>query len=120
KWLRDIVLSAEVDVLHNHSLWMMPNVYPGWATKRTLNIPLVVSPRGTLSPWALNRSRWKKKMFWHLLQKPAIRHAACFHATAESEYHDIRRIGFDQPICIIPNGIHIPHEKLSTQKPDKV
>ncbi len=32
----------------------------------------------------------------------------CFHATAQSEYEDIRRMGFLQPVAIIPNGIDVP------------
>lgn len=49
-----------------------------------------------------------KRIFWPLLQRPALRGAACFHATAESEYRDIRRLGFLQPVAIIPNGIDVP------------
>jgi glycosyltransferase involved in cell wall biosynthesis len=42
------------------------------------------------------------------VQKPALTATACFHATAESEYEDIRRMGFRQPVAIIPNGVDIP------------
>ena len=75
RWLAEHVRSGEVDIVHNHSLWMMPNVYPGWATRGT-NIPYVVSPRGTLSAWAMQSGSKIKRLFWPLLQKPAIRHAA--------------------------------------------
>jgi len=34
--------------------------------------------------------------------------ASCFHATAEQEYEDVRRLGFKQPVAIIPNGIDVP------------
>src|SRR5208283_3120738 len=80
------------DILHNHGLWMMPNVYPGWVV-RARSCRLVVSPRGMLSRWALNRSAWKKRVFWTLVQGPAVRRASCFHATAEREYEDIRSAG---------------------------
>lgn len=96
-----------MDIIHSHGLWVMPNVYPGHAVRRT-NTPLIVSPRGTLSVWALNRSRWKKRVFWAVMQRSAIDKATCFHATAESEYDDIRRLGFEQPVCVIPNGVDIP------------
>ncbi len=46
--------------------------------------------------------------FWRLMQKPALGATSCFHATAESEYKDIRRAGFRQPVAIIPNGIDLP------------
>jgi len=107
RWLNDEVSSARVDVMHSHSLWMMPNVYPGRACQLG-RCHLVVSPRGTLSAWARQRNAVQKRLFWRWLQAPAIRAAGCLHATAESEYEDIRRLGFSQPICILPNGIDLP------------
>lgn len=111
-WLKLHAVLSSVDVIHNHGLWMMPNVYSGWITKNS-GIPYVVSPRGTLSEWAMRSGSKLKNVFWPLLQKPAIKHADCFHATAESEYKDIRRMGFKQPVAIISNGIDLPkyHEK---------
>jgi glycosyltransferase involved in cell wall biosynthesis len=48
-----------------------------------------------------------KKIFWNIYQKSAISDAACFHATSENEYEDIRRLGFKQPISIIPCGVNV-------------
>lgn len=107
RWLNYQVAAGSLDIVHNHSLWMMPNVYPGWATKGKL-VPYIVSPRGTLSEWAMRSGASVKKIFWPLIQKPSINHAACFHATAYSEYEDIRRMGFKQPVALIPNGIDLP------------
>ena len=33
---------------------------------------------------------------------------SCFHATADSEYNDIRAFGLKQPVAVIPNGIDLP------------
>jgi glycosyltransferase involved in cell wall biosynthesis len=107
RWLDDQAASGRVDIMHSHSLWMMPNVYPGQACRQG-RCRLVVSPRGTLSSWALARKAVQKRIFWRWVQEPALRVAACFHATAESEYEDIRRLGFRQPICILLNGIDVP------------
>lgn len=107
--------TKSASIVHSHGMWVMPNVYPGWATRRTA-ARLVISPRGTLSNWALSRSEYIKRLFWRLLQEPAIRHADCFHATAESEYEDVRRLGFCQPVCIIPNGIDVPEFIPKTAK----
>jgi glycosyltransferase involved in cell wall biosynthesis len=114
RWLNDEAMRG-LDVIHNHSLWMMPNVYPRRAAALG-GAKLVVSPRGTLSAWALGRSAFRKKIFWHLLQRRALASADCFHATAESEFLDIRRMGFPQPVCILPNGVDIPPE-ASTPRP---
>ena len=32
------------------------------------------------------------------------------HATAEQEYLDIRKAGFKQPVCVVPNGVDIPEQ----------
>ena len=106
-WLKHEVRSGSVDIVHNHSLWMMPNVYPGDAVRNT-NCRLILSPRGTLSEYAFGRNAFQKKIFWHALQARVLNEAACFHATAMSEYKDIRRHGFKQPVCILPNGIEVP------------
>jgi glycosyltransferase involved in cell wall biosynthesis len=42
-----------------------------------------------------------------VVQRPALDAVNCFHATAESEYADVRRLGFRQPVAVIPNGIDI-------------
>lgn len=117
RWLRREVEAGRVDVIHNNSIWMMPNVYSGWVT-REKSVPLVVSPRGTFSGWAMARSRAIKILFWNALQKRAISHAKLFHATAENEYLDIRRLGFRQPVAVIPNGIDIPELSRSTCRGD--
>jgi glycosyltransferase involved in cell wall biosynthesis len=57
---------------------------------------------------ALAFSRIRKMLFWQLVQGPAIRDAACFHATSRLEYQDIRAFGLTQPVAIVPNGIDLP------------
>jgi glycosyltransferase involved in cell wall biosynthesis len=94
-------------LIHNHGLWLLPNVQAGWVARK-LKKPLVVAPRGMLGPAALNFSRRKKLAFWHLLQGTVVRHAACLHATSEQEYHEIRAFGLSNPVAIIPNGIDLP------------
>jgi glycosyltransferase involved in cell wall biosynthesis len=101
--------AERAELIHNHGLWMMPNVYSAWAA-RGRSCRLVNSPRGTLSPWALRHLAWKKRLMWWLCQGRAVRDAHCFHATAESEYRDIRDAGLRGPVAIIPNGIDIGPE----------
>jgi glycosyltransferase involved in cell wall biosynthesis len=107
RWLLGMAESRAVGLIHNHSLWMMPNVYPGQAAGRH-GIPLVVSPRGTLAERAMQSGSSLKRVFWPLIQRSALGSTTCFHATAEAECEDIRRMGFRQPVAIIPNGIDIP------------
>lgn len=115
-WLRAEVKLGSVDIIHNHGLWMMPNVYAGNACLNS-NCQLMFSPHGAMSPRALGINAFKKAVFWKLLQGSAVKAAACFHATAESEYSDIRKLGFKQPICIIPCGVNMmPLEEKQNRK----
>lgn len=108
RWVFEQCAAGRVDVLHNHGMWQMNAVYPAWAAKRW-NIPLIYSPRGAFSEWAMAHGSWVKRIFWPLLQLPSLQQATCFHATAESEYEEIRRLGFRQPVAIIPNGVDLPY-----------
>jgi glycosyltransferase involved in cell wall biosynthesis len=99
--------ASGTQLVHNHGLWLLPNVQVGW-TAAKLKKPLVVAPRGMLGPAALNFSRRKKLAFWHLLQGAVVRRAACLHATSEQEYQEIRAFGLSNPVAVIPNGIDLP------------
>ena len=95
------------DIIHNNSLWMMPNVYSALA-KRGTRCRLVIQPRGTLSEYALSISRWKKRLIGWWGQYSAMKNADMWVATAASEFDDIRRLGYRQPICVLPNGVDLP------------
>ena len=107
EWLNNRVKSVDRVLVHNHGLWMMPNIYAGTIANSS-KVTLMVSPHGTLSEWSLARNATPKKIFWKFFQNPALKRADCFHATCEEEYLDIRRQGFTQPISVIPCGVNIP------------
>lgn len=98
--------ARKCDILHNHGLWMMPNIYAGEAAAAA-GCLFFNSPRGTLSAAALERSRPQKKLMWHLMQSKVVRQSFCIHATSESEFEHIRSFGINNPVAIIPNGIDI-------------
>ena len=62
---------------------------------------------------------WVKFFFWHFVQKKVLISASCFHATSHGEYKDIRRLGFKQPVSIIPNGIDFQEDIEKIEKPFK-
>jgi len=99
--------AREVDIIHNNSLWMMPNIYPGIAVRDT-RCKLVTAPRGTMTVYSMNRSRWKKNIMMWMGQRMALEQTHLFHATSEAELADIRRLGWRQPVVVIPNGIDVP------------
>ncbi len=96
----------QVEIIHNHSLWMAPNLYVGAASGKYSK--LIVAPRGTLSEWALNHSKYRKKVLGLLGQNRVLARCDAFHATSRMEVEDIRRLGYRQPIILLPNGVDIP------------
>ncbi len=126
---RRVVLeeARKADIVHNHGLWMWPNAYAREAAVAT-GKPLVISPRGMLESWSMNRSKLRKAVAWRLFERKNLRSAAMFHATAESEAESIRHTaesirrkaggGTGQgtgdrrqeavPIVVAPNGVDLP------------
>lgn len=107
------------DVIHNHGLWLLPNLYAAWHIQRLpqSSSKLIHAPRGMLGEAARKISSWKKEPIWLLWQKQALQRAHCLHATAESEYTEIRAAGLTNPVAIIPNGIHLPKLLKQSVKP---
>ena len=55
------LLDTDVDLAYAATLWK----YPSWAVlnwQKKTGKPLVVAPHGSLDAWALNNSRWKKRL----------------------------------------------------------
>lgn len=105
-------------IVHIHNLWtlMLHNVAKDLRKK---NIPYVWSPRGALKPWALGHKRLKKALAMLMYQRNDLVNAACIHATAESEAMQIRKLGFTNPIAVIPNPINIENYPLKSFEENK-
>lgn len=95
------------ELVHLHGLWTGLTPAAKSACQR-LGIPFVLSPHGMLDEWALNHSRWKKRLVMSLFERSALKYAACIHALNQAEAASIRSLGFQQPIVIIPNGVVLP------------
>jgi len=113
--LNRILQNEKFDLLHGHGIWQMPVHYMSQIARRK-NIPYIVSPRGMLEPWALNANKWKKKLALWLYQYKDLEKANCIHATAQMEADNIRKLGFSNPIAIIPNGIDVSEFPLIAEK----
>ena len=102
--LRQAALERPPSLIHVHGLWTATNhratVFAG-----KLRVPLVIQPRGMLEPWALNYRKFKKVLALWAYQQRDLMSAAAFVATASEEAESIRRLGLEQPIAVIPNGI---------------
>ena len=66
--LKKYLNKIDISIIHNHGLWTNPNNY---AFKSSIKnkIPIISAPRGTLSEWSLNNSKYKKRIYWKFIEK---------------------------------------------------
>ncbi len=107
--LRRLAITAQTTIVHDHGVWL-PTNHAVAQQATALGLPRIVSPRGMLSAWSMNRRRWLKRCLWQLYQRHDLRSATAFVVTSELEARDVRRLGFSQPTIVIPNGIDFPKE----------
>jgi len=95
---------AQPDILHVHGIRMWPATAARIVAQKK-KIPLVISPRGQLNEWPMERNRLRKKLMHFLFEDTNIRSTTFIHATCEAEKQYIYNLGFNQPVEIIPNGV---------------
>ena len=94
-------------IYHQHGLWLPVFCHLLWLHRRR-NYLYIISPHGMLEPYALKAKFLKKTISMFLYQKRMLNLAYAFHATSYQEALNIRKLGFKQPIAIIPNGVELP------------
>lgn len=110
KEFRTFLNYEKPDIVHINGIWSSQN----WGFQKVaqeLGIKVIVSPHGMLEPWILARNPWKKTTALFLYQKNAIQRAELILATAQMEADNVKKLGFSNPISIIPNGIDLNEVK---------
>src|SRR5258708_3581468 len=59
--LRRYLQATPADIVHHHSLWLLPLRYAAEAARRQ-SVPLIISPRGMMSGWAYRHRRGRKRL----------------------------------------------------------
>ncbi|GAA4777541.1 glycosyltransferase [Novosphingobium ginsenosidimutans] len=101
--LVDALLTARLDCLHLHGIWM----YPSHAARRwreKTGRASLISPHGMLDPWITARGRWKKALARHGYERAGWRAASAFHALTRREAADIARESGRHDSLIIANA----------------
>jgi glycosyltransferase involved in cell wall biosynthesis len=95
------------DLVHVHGLWRLHFAQAARAARRA-GVPVIVTVHGMLHAPALRqRGAFKRVARW-LFQDEVLRTARCLHATASEEADEIRSLGYDRPIAVIPWGVDMP------------
>jgi len=107
KKVKQLLRETNPDIVHSHGLWRAFNKA---FTQESLvrKIPLIIQPHGMLDPWALSHKRIKKLIAYHVFQKRLLSRADLLVANSHLEMENMRKLGFKNPIALIPNGIDLP------------
>lgn len=110
-------------ILHIQGVWH-PCLHNACKVAKKNNVPYIVTPRGMLEPWSLRQKRLKKLLALSFYQKKDLKQANCIHATAKMEGDNVRLLGVQRPIAVIPNGISLDKVDITipekSEKPKKI
>lgn len=107
----------DFDLVHIHAWWNLVSIL---SCQIAINrgIPVVISPRGTLSTYSFsNRNSLSKKLIHHLLGKYLLRRSY-FHVTSERESEAIRMLTNQKGIFNIPNFIKLSQGQTESYLPN--
>lgn len=99
RWLDGHV--REFDVVHVHAVFSHACLAAARACHRS-GVPYVVRPLGSLDPWSLSQSRFRKRVLWHAGVARMLHRAAAVHYTTDEE----RRLA--EPFLGLGRGVVIP------------
>lgn len=98
---------------------------PAWApigwTLRQNNIPYVFCPHGAMSPGALKKSGWKKRLYFQLFEKRLLAGASVIQLLGKNQYEHLEEWVIPQRKVLIPNGQNLSelaYEILPLTRPD--
>ncbi len=105
------------DVVHIHGLWT-PFEWRAYREGKARGARLVISPHGSLEPWALGHKRVKKLAAWMLYQKRILQQADLLIASTNLERDNFRDLGLTAPIAVIPVGVDTSDRPADLFEPD--
>jgi len=101
------------DVVHIHAWWNLVSVLSCWIALRR-GVPVIVSPRGTLSAYSFtNKNDLPKKIIHKLLGKSLLRRSS-IHVTSDREKEAMEILVKPKHIFNIPNFIALPDKAPNT------
>jgi len=103
------------DLVHIHAWWNLVSLFScAIAVKR--NIPVLLSPRGTLSPYSFQNSKVGVKWLIHRLMGKKLLEKCFIHVTSDREREAVAMLFKPKSVAVLPNFVKLP---LSRAYPEK-
>jgi glycosyltransferase involved in cell wall biosynthesis len=108
-------LSKEVksfDLVHIHAWWNLVSIFSCLIAVRQ-KVPVLISPRGTLSPYSFQNKSIGVKWLAHQILGKRLLGKCHIHATSERESEAIAKLFQPKSVTILPNFVKLPEKKQS-------
>lgn len=99
--------TAEPTIIHIHAWWNLVSIFT-CLIAQLKNIPVVLSPRGTLSNYSFKKKHNLFKYWMHLLAGKKLLSKCYLHVTSEAEKTEILQLFQPKKIQVISNFISLP------------
>lgn len=99
--------TQEPVIIHIHAWWNLVSMF-ACLIAQIKKIPVVLSPRGTLSIYSFTNNHQQIKKWIHLLAGKKLLTNCYFHVTSEKEKQIILQLVSPKLIKVIPNFIQLP------------
>ena len=109
---REIVKSVEI--IHCFGIWKPFYIKLFYYAKK-FKKKIIISPLGSLEPWALDQKKFKKQLAWNFYQQKIINECDYVHATSDLEKSHLLELGVKSPIKLIPHGVILENHKIKKE-----
>lgn len=98
-------LSPSNTVVVTHGSWLLPTKIGKSLSRKSYK--WVYVPQGMLEPWSMKQNRFKKNLYFSLIEGPLVNAASAIRAVSFNEKSNLEQT-FKIPVTLIENGVIIP------------
>jgi glycosyltransferase involved in cell wall biosynthesis len=98
------------DLIHIHAWWNLVSIFSCFIAM-SRRVPVLLSPRGTLSPYSFQNKNIGPKQFIHNILGRRLLNSCYLHATSQREYEAIKMLIHPKSITVLPNFVKLPTRK---------
>jgi glycosyltransferase involved in cell wall biosynthesis len=103
--------NPKTSIVVSHGAWQFPSRWAFQAKK--MGFSWVYTPHGMLEPWSMAQKKWKKALYFSLMEKRMASKADAIRAVGSPEASNLKK--HFKKVSWIPNGIY-PEDILENEK----
>lgn len=111
--------AREYDIFHIHGIWTH-TTHVAVQIARRHKIPYIISVHGMLEKEARQNKKWRKRLYWKLLQRSDLKNADAIHALTSRESQSIANLISHERIDVVPNCISASYNRRYKQNGTKM